>query len=63
MARRSLVDRILALLPWYDPATVARRARLTAEVHRDAIVARIDAENAAPVMAVRRIERMARGPR
>jgi hypothetical protein len=55
------VERILALLPWYDPAAVARRHERTATVHRDAIAARIDAERA--IAAVRRVGRVARGHR
>jgi hypothetical protein len=53
------VDRILALLPWYDPAAVARRHQRTADVHQDAIAARIEAERA--VAAIRRVQRVARG--
>ena len=60
MDRRSLVDRILALLPWYDPVAVARRHQRTADVHQDAIAARIASER---VVAVRRVGRVARGHR
>ena len=60
MEGRSLVGRILALLPWYDPAAVARRHERTAAVHRDAIAARIESEH---VVAVRRVGRVARGHR
>ncbi len=60
MDRPSLVDRILALLPWYDPAAVASRHERTAEVHRSAIAARIESER---VIAVRRVGLAARGHR